>query len=240
MGLQQQSHRRESVADHRGLPIPLESGEQDESHARGAVGGFYVYDPGADTQTGQGGVLWVGGLKNVAKLQLTLTNTKLVPNNQVDDLVVFNVATPIPAPARRLCVQPATAYNGSPVAAWFDGANCYLKAIVAGATGFIWNNAYYVTPDKSTQCVPGTGWYDSANCYFMAKPAGGYLANDTFSRSGRLWQQLLARHVRQQNAGLPGEGRSVGDALEYNNAWYCLRRCTRVRTVRMTARIATS
>jgi hypothetical protein len=76
------------------------------------------------------------------------------------------------------CNQPATSYDGSPVTANWDGANCYIKDVVAGATPFIWNNSYYVAAEKSSVCLAGS--WDSANCFYMIKPAGGFLVNDKF------------------------------------------------------------
>lgn len=143
----------------------------------GLSGKFFVLDPGNNPNWGQGGVLWVGGLKNVAKLRLTLSNNNLAPNGHGSDYIAFNFATP-----QRIvehCTKPAIRYDGAPVSASWDSMNCYIKPIVKDATPFIWNNAYYVAADKSTQCVQGAGSYDGANCYFMPKPAGAFIVNDS-------------------------------------------------------------
>ncbi len=60
---------------------------------------FFVYDTGADTNGGQGGVLALGGLINVGRIQVTLASSSLAPNGQSGDLLLFNVGTPVPEPS---------------------------------------------------------------------------------------------------------------------------------------------
>lgn len=59
---------------------------------------FSVNDPNASPNFGQGGVVCLGGLKDVGRIQLTLTSSDLGPNAQQVDLMLFNVATPTPEP----------------------------------------------------------------------------------------------------------------------------------------------
>jgi len=59
---------------------------------------FFVNDPNADPNFGQGGVLWLEGLQNVGRMRLTLTDSDLGPNGQQVDFILFNVATPTPEP----------------------------------------------------------------------------------------------------------------------------------------------
>ncbi len=67
-------------------------------NADGLSEDFYVDDPNADANGGQGGVLWLDGLKDVGKIRLTLTASDLGPNAQQVDFILFNVATPVPEP----------------------------------------------------------------------------------------------------------------------------------------------
>jgi hypothetical protein len=69
---------------------------------------FYVFDPSADANFGQGGVVLLGGLTNVAHLQVTLTNSALAPNAQQVDFIIMNVGTPVPEPATLLGLAGAT------------------------------------------------------------------------------------------------------------------------------------
>jgi hypothetical protein len=78
------------------------------------------------------------------------------------------------------CAPKVVYYNNSLLTPYWDNANCYIKPVAAGATPFIWNNNYYVVPDRSTTCLPGTGTWDTVNCLFMPKPPGGFLYNDGF------------------------------------------------------------
>ena len=66
--------------------------------AAGNSENFFVYDPSAAANFGQGGVLQIGGLQNVGKIQLTLTSSSLAPNGQGVDLILFNVGTPSTTP----------------------------------------------------------------------------------------------------------------------------------------------
>jgi len=65
---------------------------------------FYVMDTAADPNFGQGGVVHVGNLQNVGRIELTLTRSDLVQNAQQVDLMFFNVATPVPEPATLVTV----------------------------------------------------------------------------------------------------------------------------------------
>lgn len=69
--------------------------------ASGNSENFYVSDPLADANGGQGGVLTLSGLTNVGRIQLTLTSSSLGQNAQQVDFILFNVGTPaaVPEPA---------------------------------------------------------------------------------------------------------------------------------------------
>jgi len=68
--------------------------------AAGLASRFYVNDPLADPNLGQGGIVHVGGLhNNIARIDMTLSRSDLIPNAQQVDLLFFNVATPVPEPA---------------------------------------------------------------------------------------------------------------------------------------------
>ncbi len=69
-----------------------------KANADGNSEDFYVDDPNADPNSGQGGLLWIKGLQDVGKIRLTLTDSDLGPNDQSDDFILFNVATPTPEP----------------------------------------------------------------------------------------------------------------------------------------------
>ncbi len=59
---------------------------------------FYVNDPNADPNSGQGGVIPLGGLQNVGRIELTLFASDLGQNAQSGDFILFNVGTPTPEP----------------------------------------------------------------------------------------------------------------------------------------------
>ena len=76
-----------------------------QESASGNSENFFVDDPTADANGGQGGVLTIGGLTDVGEIQLTLTSSSLGTNAQQDDFIIFNVGTPTPEPATYgLCV----------------------------------------------------------------------------------------------------------------------------------------
>lgn len=66
--------------------------------ASGLSSVFSVFDTSVNANLGQGGVVSIGGLVNVGKIRLTLTNSALAPNGQQVDFILFNVATPVPGP----------------------------------------------------------------------------------------------------------------------------------------------
>jgi PEP-CTERM motif len=65
---------------------------------------FFVYDTGADANSGQGGVLLLGGLQNVGRIQLTLASNNLAANGHGSDFLLFNVGTPVPEPSSALLI----------------------------------------------------------------------------------------------------------------------------------------
>jgi len=72
---------------------------------RAAVGAstfFSVVDPLASAGSGQGGIVHLGGLLGVARLELTLTTSDLGVNPQQSDLIFFNVGTQVPEPSTAL------------------------------------------------------------------------------------------------------------------------------------------
>ncbi len=71
------------------------------STSRSAVGLnslFFVQDTAASPDLGQGGEVWVTGLQNVSRIDMTLTVSNLIPNSQQTDLMFFNVSTPTAVP----------------------------------------------------------------------------------------------------------------------------------------------
>ena len=66
--------------------------------AAGNSENFFVDDPSADPNFGQGGLLQIAGLQDVEKIQLTLTSSSLGANGQGVDFILFNVGTPAPTP----------------------------------------------------------------------------------------------------------------------------------------------
>ena len=59
---------------------------------------FSVVDPLTDANLGQGGIVHLGGLLDVGRLELTLTTSSLGANSQQVDFVLFNVGT-VPEPS---------------------------------------------------------------------------------------------------------------------------------------------
>jgi hypothetical protein len=68
------------------------------------------------------------------------------------------------------CGAVAWWYTNPWPAPWYDGANCYVAYLPAGAQGFVWNNNWYVTPTNGNQCSIGS--FDGVNCYIGSAPAG--------------------------------------------------------------------
>lgn len=78
--------------------------------AAGTSSKFFVNDPGADANSGQGGVLLLGNtgqITDVGRIQLSLTKSDLGQNAQQVDFILFNVGTPIPEPTSFLLVSTA-------------------------------------------------------------------------------------------------------------------------------------
>ena len=65
---------------------------------------FSVVDPLAQANFGQGGIVHLGGLQGIARLELTLTTSSLGANAQQADLIFFNVGTAVPEPSTALLV----------------------------------------------------------------------------------------------------------------------------------------
>jgi len=89
------------------------------------------------------------------------------------------------APQGPPCSQPVTmysGYNGPPVTATLVAGStnwCLINfPVPAGATPFVWNNAYYVDADTSKTCLVGR--WDGANCWYEAEPSGGFQVKDSF------------------------------------------------------------
>lgn len=110
-------------------------------------------------------------------------------------VATLTVVVVAPGPPCSQKVITYNGYNGQPVTATLDAGTtnwCRLSfPVPAGATPFIWNNAYYVVPDKSNICLAGTP--DSANCWFEPQPAGGFQVKDSF-------------YVPGTSASCPGSG----------------------------------
>ena len=104
---------------------------------------FSVNDPKADPNSGQGGVVQLEGLQNVAKLQVTLTDKNLCANHQKDDFILFNVASPLTGPLSTIMSTVDTGtqvdefylgFNGHIYELWWNGTWHYLDATAdAGA-----------------------------------------------------------------------------------------------------------
>lgn len=62
--------------------------------AAGMSSKFFVNDPSASNDLGQGGLMLIDGLVGVSKLQIQLTNSSLAPNSQQVDFLLMNFATP--------------------------------------------------------------------------------------------------------------------------------------------------
>lgn len=62
---------------------------------------FFVNDPSAGADVGQGGVMLIDGLVGVSTLKIQLSNSSLAPNAQQVDFLLMNFATPaaVPEPA---------------------------------------------------------------------------------------------------------------------------------------------
>ncbi|GMU03409.1 hypothetical protein KH5H1_75310 [Corallococcus caeni] len=68
------------------------------------------------------------------------------------------------------CAPTVTSHTGAPITATWDGANCHVMNIPAGASPFIYNNSYYVNAGSSTSCPAPSTW-DGANCYILPYPS---------------------------------------------------------------------
>ncbi|MDE0887369.1 MAG: PEP-CTERM sorting domain-containing protein [Myxococcota bacterium] len=65
---------------------------------------FSVVDPLGSATFGQGGIVHLGGLQGIGRLELTLTTSSLGENPQQSDLIFFNVGTAVPEPSTALLV----------------------------------------------------------------------------------------------------------------------------------------
>ena len=65
---------------------------------------FNVVDPMASAGFGQGGVVHMGGILGVSRMDLTFTTNSLGPNDHLSDFILFNVGTPVPEPSTALLV----------------------------------------------------------------------------------------------------------------------------------------
>ncbi len=144
--------------------------------------------------------------------------SQIIWGDRNTDISIVKVKNAPPPPPH--CLPKAVSWNGSPVNATWDGANCYIKAVVAGATPFIWNNGYYVTADKLQMCLLGTGTWDTANCYFMPKPAGGFLYNDAFYVPPGPGNTCPAGSTFDTANCLIKAAPWTTHAFEYQNNWY--------------------
>lgn len=52
----------------------------------------------------------------------------------------------------------------------YDGANCFVTGLPAGAQSFVWSNNWYVVPGAGNSCSIGS--FDGANCYIGSAPGG--------------------------------------------------------------------
>lgn len=78
------------------------------------------------------------------------------------------------------CIGVAWWYQNPFPTPWDDGANCMVATLPPGATGFMYQGAWYVTPINGNQCSIGS--FDGANCYIGIAP---------MNRTGFIWQQKL-------------------------------------------------
>jgi peptidyl-Lys metalloendopeptidase len=67
------------------------------------------------------------------------------------------------------CAPLVSLYNGTQIHAFWEGANCQVMPVPAGAQPFIYQNSYYIQPFRSTTCPPPSS-YDTANCYILKYP----------------------------------------------------------------------
>lgn len=75
------------------------------------------------------------------------------------------------------CSGKASWWDGTLVAAQFDGANCFVKPAPPASTPFIYQNRYYIASTRS--CPPGTTPL-GANCFYRFAPLGGYISGNVF------------------------------------------------------------
>ena len=75
---------------------------------------FSVVNPNASGDGGQGGLLWLGGLTDVGRIELTLTSSSLGPNAQQVDFILFNVGTTaVPEPSSVILAAIAAVCAGT-------------------------------------------------------------------------------------------------------------------------------
>lgn len=95
-------------------------------------------------------------------------------------LTVIVVAPPGPPCSQKVSMY--SGYNGPPVTATLVAGStnwCLINfPVPAGATPFVWNNAYYVDADESRTCL--VGHWDGANCWYELEPSGGFQVKDSF------------------------------------------------------------
>lgn len=74
------------------------------------------------------------------------------------------------------CWQDVDWWDGTSVDAWWDTANCYVEAVPAGQTGFVYDGNYYLT----TQPACPVGVQVGSACYVTRAGVGSFVANNSF------------------------------------------------------------
>ena len=101
-----------------------------------------------------------------AAMNLASTNPNAAVQN-ADNHEYFAEATPYNP--YDPCAPLVSLWNGTQIHAYWEGANCQVMQVPAGAQPFIYQNSYYIQPFRSTNCPPPSS-YDGANCYILKYP----------------------------------------------------------------------
>lgn len=68
------------------------------------------------------------------------------------------------------CGAEVSFFDGTSAPGTWDNANCHVEQVPAGASGFIYDNNYYLQPEPGIVCDLGTS--DGENCGIGPMPAG--------------------------------------------------------------------
>lgn len=77
-----------------------------------------------------------------------------------------------------LCAPPVLNYDGSFLPATYDGANCHIRDIPAGATGSVAGDKYYVNTAGTSQNCPAGTTLQGTKCFIRNKVPNSFISGN--------------------------------------------------------------